>query len=48
MKNMSLIRMADVCGGVYYGEESKKNIEVSSITTDSRKAEEGCLFIEIK
>ena len=48
MKNMSLIRMADVCGGVYYGEESKKNIEVSSITTDSRKAEEGCLFIAIK
>ena len=48
MKNMSLIHMADACGGVYYGEESKKNIEVSSITTDSRKVEEGCLFIAIK
>lgn len=48
MKNMSLIRMADVCGGVYYGEESKKNIEVSSITTDSRKAEECCLFIALR
>lgn len=48
MKHMSLIRMAEACGGTYYGEESKKDIEVSSITTDSRKAEEGCLFVAIK
>lgn len=40
--------MAEACGGVYYGEESKKDIEVSSITTDSRKVEEGCLFVAIK
>ncbi len=48
MKNMSLIRIAHACGGTYYGEEGKKDVEISSITTDSRKTEEGCLFIAIK
>ncbi len=48
MKNMSLIRIAHACGGTYYGEERKKDIEISSITTDSRKAEAGCLFVAIK
>lgn len=48
MKNMSLICMANACGGIYYGEEGKKDIEVSSITTDSRKVEAGCLFAAIK
>ena len=48
MKNMSLIRIAHVCGGTYYGEEKKKDMEVSGITTDSRTVEKGFLFIAIQ
>lgn len=48
MTNMTLANIAAACGGIYHGEESAKTKEVTSITTDSRKAEEGCLFIAIK
>ena len=47
MKNMSLGRIAEACGGIYHGSEEQKNCVVESITTDSRKAEAGCLFIAI-
>ncbi|MCD7745458.1 MAG: UDP-N-acetylmuramoyl-tripeptide--D-alanyl-D-alanine ligase [Lachnospiraceae bacterium] len=45
---MTLGRMADVCGGIYYGREEDRDREVCAITTDSRKAEPGCLFAAIK
>ncbi len=45
---MTLGRMADVCGGIYYGREEDRDREVCAITTDSRKAESGCLFAAIK
>lgn len=48
MKNMTLCRMAKVCGGVYIGREEDQNLEVSAITTDSRKAEPGSLFAAIR
>ena len=48
MKNMSLENIAAACGGRYYGDENKKKQIVTSITTDSRKAENGCLFVAIK
>lgn len=47
MKNLTLEHIAQVCKGIYYGAEEKKNICVTSITSDSRKAEEGCLFVPI-
>lgn len=47
MKNLTLGNIAQVCGGIYWGPEDKKNICVSSITSDSRKTEEGCLFVPI-
>lgn len=47
MKNMTLGHIAQVCGGRYCGPEEKRNVEVSSIVTDSRKAEQGSLFVPI-
>lgn len=47
MKNMSLEKIAQACGGIYHGSEEKKASIVESITTDSRQASEGCLFVAI-
>lgn len=48
MKNMSLENIAAACGGRYFGNENKKKQIITSVTTDSRKAENGCLFVAIK
>ena len=45
MKNMSLEKIAQACGGVYHGSEEMKQSIVESITTDSRQAAKGCLFV---
>lgn len=47
MKNLTLENLTKVCGGVYFGPSDKLEQEVSSITTDSRKAEAGTLFVPI-
>lgn len=47
MKHMTLGKIAEACGGIYHGEDALRNAVVQSITTDSRKAEEGCLFVAI-
>ena len=47
MKNLTLENLTKVCGGVYSGPSDKLVQEVSSITTDSRKAEAGTLFVPI-
>ena len=48
MKNMTLQNIALACGGEYHGSEEAKSRTVSSVTTDSRQAGEGSLFIAIK
>lgn len=48
MKDMTLSRIATVCGGTYYGDESKKNEEIAGAVIDSRQVEQGYLFIPIK
>lgn len=48
MRNMTPRRTAEICGGVYHGTEEAENREVSSITTDSRQAADGCLFVAVK
>lgn len=48
MKNLTLEHIAKACEGIYVGPEEKKHLEVQSIFTDSRKAEEGGLFVPIK
>lgn len=47
MKNLTLEHITEVCGGTYYGAPDKLQEEVTSIITDSRKAEKGCLFVPI-
>ena len=44
---MSLEKIAQACGGVYHGSEEMKQSIVESITTDSRQAAKGCLFVAI-
>ena len=41
MKSLTLENITRVCGGVYHGSSSLLEKEVSSVTTDSRKAEAG-------
>ncbi len=48
MKNLTLENIARVCNGKFYGPEELRKEEITSITTDSRKAEPGCLFVAIK
>ncbi|MDO4338778.1 MAG: UDP-N-acetylmuramoyl-tripeptide--D-alanyl-D-alanine ligase [Eubacteriales bacterium] len=47
MKNLTLENITSVCGGVYHGSADALALEVTAITTDSRKVEEGCLFVPI-
>ncbi|MCC8106342.1 MAG: UDP-N-acetylmuramoyl-tripeptide--D-alanyl-D-alanine ligase [Clostridiales bacterium] len=47
MKNMTLAHMAEACGGILYGRKEDRDREICAITTDSRKAEPGCLFAAI-
>lgn len=48
MKNLTLENIAAVTGGSYSGPDELKSIEVTAITTDSRKVERGGLFVAIK
>ena len=48
MKAMTLRKIAVACGGQYFGDESKLDIEVTGVTIDSRKVEEGFLFVPMK
>lgn len=47
MKNLTLLHLAEACGGIYHGDETCQNKCVTAITTDSRKITEGCLFVAI-
>lgn len=47
MKNLTLEHIAQACGGSYHGPETKKGVEITAVTTDSRKVEDGCLFVPI-
>lgn len=48
MKGMTLSAIAKACNGIYFGTEESKEKIVSSVTTDSRKADKDSLFIAIK
>lgn len=48
MKNMTPCRIAEVCSGIYHGTEETGRREVTAITTDSRQAAEGCLFVAVQ
>lgn len=48
MKHMSLQEIAAACNGVYHGDPSKADKEVSDVVIDSRKAGKDSLFIALK
>lgn len=48
MKGLTLEHIAAVCGGTYMGEVSQKDMEITGVVIDSRKVQQGCLFIAIK
>ena len=48
MKNMTLEHIAECCNGTYFGDENKKQMEVTGIAIDSRKVKTGGLFIPIR
>jgi UDP-N-acetylmuramoyl-tripeptide--D-alanyl-D-alanine ligase len=48
MRNMTLENIAQASGGTYFGDAASAQVQVSSITTDSRKIQPGSLFIAIK
>lgn len=48
MEQITPAKVSMLCNGIYYGNASIKDTEVSSITTDSRDIMPGGLFIAIK
>ena len=48
MENMTLEQIAQACGGTYYGDEDKKNLEVAGVVIDSRQVKKDYLFIPIR
>ena len=48
MKDLTIRNIAASSGGTYHGPEELLSREVTSVTTDSRKAEAGCLFVPLK
>ena len=48
MKNMSLENICAAVRGRYVGQDSEKTGCVTSVTTDSRSMEAGCLFVAIR
>lgn len=48
MKQMTLANIAAACGGRYHGDPATAEVEVTGITSDSRKVEPGFLFAALK
>ena len=48
MKELTLREILNSCNGEFIGDESKLNLKINAIVTDSRKAVENSLFVAIK
>lgn len=48
MKKFTLDEIAESCGGKFVGNDSDKNIEITSVERDSRQIKDGSLFLAIK
>ncbi len=48
MKDLTVKNIAGACGGRYHGPAELLDREVTSVTTDSREAAPGCLFVPMK
>ena len=47
MREMTIERICKVCKGTYHGPEKLWTKEITAVSTDSRKIEEGCLYVPI-
>lgn len=45
---MSLVNIARACGGIYIGDDTQKNVEITGVVIDSRQVEPGYLYIPIR
>lgn len=48
MKNMSLVQIAEACGGIYMGNEICRETEIEGVVIDSRQVRAGFLYIPIR
>lgn len=48
MKNMTPLKMAEICRGMYYGTPEDGSREITSLVTDNRQVTEGGMFVAIK
>ena len=48
MEKFTLGEIAESCGGKFVGNDSDKNIEITSVERDSRQIKDGSLFLAIK
>lgn len=48
MKDLTLRNIEACCGGTYFGDEAKKDMEIAGITIDSRSVTAGGLFVPIR
>ena len=48
MKDLTIRNITASCGGRYHGPKELLDREITSVTTDSRRTEEGCLFVPIR
>ena len=48
MRELTIEKIAEICNGKFYKGDKTQNQEISSITTDSRKIENDCMFVAIK
>ena len=48
MKKFTLDEIAESCGGKFVGNDSDKNIEITSVERDSRQVKDGSLFLAIR
>lgn len=47
MRELTIDRICAVCKGTYHGPEELRTKEITAVSTDSRKIEEGCLYVPI-
>ncbi len=48
MKGMTPQKLAEVCGGKYFGPETEGRQEITCLVTDNRQIEKGGMFVAIK
>ena len=47
MRELTIDRICAACKGVYHGPQKIREKEITAVSTDSRKIEEGCLYVPI-